>query len=278
MLESSNTSRRNMLVGASAAIGSAMTANRARAANDEWMTEPKKILNTYIRVLGDLSGKVCPWRFDGTVLGVTPTEAPRVLFALEGAETKKVFLRENGFEIWSKVMTMFKNPVTGEVLNGKAWKNPYTGAINTVKPNIFGSKTLYQVSDSGLIRATRKLQEANMAPPGIYDLRIKFLVLGDKVQIDAERFGPDGRAISPTSFATNTAELADIRDVARPRVEATFSGTDVVPWHGFLEMPQHPGNAVWHSVGRKMEGFEGLTPEYLEQARILIPDVLDWAS
>lgn len=241
------------------------------------MTEPKKILDTYVRVLGDLSGKVCPWRFHGTVLAVTPAEAPRVLFALEGAETKKVFRRENGFEIWSKVMTMFKNPDTGEVLTGKAWKNPYTGAINTVRSNIFGSKTLYHVSDSGLIRATRTLREANMAPPGVYDLRINFLVLGEKVQIDAERIGPDGRAISPTSFATNTAELADIRDDARPRVAATFSGTDVVSWQDFLEMPQHPGHAVWHTVGRKMEGFEGLTPEYMEQAKVLIPDVLDWA-
>ena len=247
-------------------------------ADDEWMTNPKRVLDTYVRVQGDLSGKVCPWRFHGSMLAVTPTEAPRVLLAIEGAETKRVFVRDSGFEIWSKVMTLFRDPDTGEVLNGKSWKNPLTGAMNVVKPNIFGSKTLYSIAAPGRIVATRLGGGANMAPPGTFELRPKFIVLGDKVEIAVERFTPAGQRIPPTSFATNTAELAHVRDAARPRIEAMFSGTDVVPWQGFLAMAERPGHAVWHTFGRKMEGFDGLTPEYLEQAKIHVPDVLAWAD
>jgi hypothetical protein len=242
------------------------------------MTRPREILDRYLRVQGDLSGGVCPWRFQGSMLAVTPAETPRVLLTIEGAETKKVFVRKDGFEIWSRVMTMFRDPETNEVLNGRSWKNPLTGAMVVVKPNIFGSKTRFGIDAAGRIVATRLAAGPDMAPPGTFELRPRFLVLGDKVQVSADRFTTEGRRIPPTSFATNTAELADVRDATRTRIEATFSGTDVAPWQGFLAMPERPGHAVWHTYGRKMRGFDELTPEYLEQAKIHVPEVLAWAN
>jgi hypothetical protein len=269
-------------------VAAASSALPALAADDGWMTEPKRILDTYIRVQGDLSGKVCPWRWHGYMVAVTPTENPKVLFACEGVETKKVFIRENGIEMWSKVMTMFKDPDSGEVLNGKPWKNPFTGAMNTVKPNIVGSKTLYTVSDKGVVIGTKVGNEPNPflkdqpgakpAAPPPDELTFKFTVLGDKVQMFGQRKYPEKRPIPLAEFATTTAELAHIRDAKRPRVEAVFAAAFLAPWQGFMEMPAQPGHAVWHAVGRKMEGFEGLSPEYLEQAKMYIPDVLEWAK
>ena len=277
-------SRRSVL--ASTAALAMASASRAAAATDDWMTEPKKILDTYIRVQGDLTGKVCPWRWHGYMVAVTPTENPKVLFACEGVETKKVFVRENGFEMWSKVMTIFKDPDTGAVLNGKQWKNPFTNAMNTVKPNIVGSKTLYTVSEDGTIIGTKVGNEPNpflQAQPGAKppapppdELKLSFTVLGDKVQIFGQRKYPEKRPIPLAEFGTTTGELAHIRDSKRPRVEAVFAAAFLAPWQGFLEMPQQPGHAVWHAVGRKMEGFEGLSSEYMEQAKIHIPDVLEW--
>ena len=43
-------------------------------------------------------------------------------------------------------------------------------------------------------------------------------------------------------------------------------------------MPDQPGHAVWHAVGRKTRGFHELTPEYLAEAERYIPDVLAWAE
>jgi hypothetical protein len=284
MTESLNLSRRSALV--SAAVASTLPLISTAQAADDWMTDPQKILDTYIRVQGDLTGKVCPWRWHGYMVAVTPTENPKVLFACEGVETKKVFVRETGFEMWSKVMTIFKDPDTGEVLNGKQWKNPFTSAMNTVKPNIVSSKTLYTVSANGTIIGTKVGNEPNPflqsqagakpAAPPPDELKLSFTILGDKVQIFGQRKYPEKRPIPLAEFGTTTAELAHIRDAKRPRVESVFAAAFLAPWQGFLEMPQQPGHAIWHAVGRKMEGFDGLSPEYLAQAKVHIPDVLEW--
>jgi hypothetical protein len=275
MTDTNNVTRRTTLTGLGAMILGSGAATSSVAANDDWMTDPRKILDTYIRMQGDVSGKVCPWRFHGYVLGVARDEPARILFACEGAETKKIFLREDGFEMWSKVMTMFKDPDSGEVLSGKSWKNPFTGMMNTVQPNVIGSKTLLRVSDSGAILTERSI---NGSPAQVTELTMDFIVLGDKVQIDAHRNPPRQWPAETAVFATNTAELAHILDPGRPRIEATFSGSDVVPWQKFMEMPPSSGHAVWHTNGRKMRGFAELSPEYLEQARLHIPDVLEWAK
>jgi hypothetical protein len=268
--------RRDAIIGLGAAAAATLAARPADAA-EPWMSTPRQILDTYIRVQGDLTGKVCPWRWHGYMVAVTPTENPKVLFACEGVETKKVFVRADGIEMWSKVMTMFKHPDTGAVLNGKPWTNPFTGATNIVKPNIIGSKTLYTVSDRGTILGARLGEDGKplAAPPD--ELTLDFTVLGDKLQIAGQRKYPERRPVPLAEFGTTTAELAQVRDAARPRVEAVFAATFLAPWQPFLEMPDRPGHAVWHAVGRKMEGFEGLSPDYLEQAKLYIPDVLDWA-
>lgn len=80
------------------------------------------------------------------------------------------------------------------------------------------------------------------------------------------------------SFATNTAELSDVLDTGQPRIEATFSESGVVPWQRFMDMPPGSGHAVWHTNGKKMNGFDDLSPQYLEQAKIHVPDVLAWAN
>ena len=267
--------RRSVLSSIGAVMLTGGIGTPAARANDDWLADPHRILDTYVRMLGDLSGKVCPWRFHGYVLGVPRDESARVLFACEGAETKKVFLRKDGFEIWSKVMTMFKDPDNGEVLNGRPWRNPFTGVMNTVQPNVIGSKTLLKVSESGVILEERSIDGL---PARIAELSVAFTVLGDKVQIQAQRNPPREWPPETATFATNTAELAHIRDTKRPRIEATFSGSDVVPWQGFMEMPPSTGHAVWHTNGRKMASFDELSPEYLEQARLYIPDVLAWAE
>ena len=244
------------------------------AASEDWMTDPRKVLNTYVRMQSDISGKVTPWAYHGHVLAVVRDKQAQVLYDCEGAETKKVFVRDDGFELWSKVMTLFRDPDTGEVLVGKPWKNPITGAMNTVTPNVIGSKTLLRVSDGKIIEE----RSINGAPARPVELTGEFTVYGDKVVMEFHRNPPRPWPAETKSFATNTAELAHVRDPNRPRIEATFSGSDVVPWQSFMEMPEGLGHAVWHTNGKKMHGFDELSAEYLEQARIYIPDVLDWMN
>ncbi len=267
-------SRRTVISGVGAAALSARIPGAQAAWHENWMTDPHKVLNTYIRMQSDISGKVTPWAYHGHVLAVVRDQQAQVLYDCEGAETKKVFVRDDGFELWSKVMTLFRNADTGEVLVGKPWRNPITGARNTVTPNVIGSKTLLTVEDGKIIER----RSINDAPARPVELSGHFTVYGDKVVMEFKRNPPRPWPVETKSFATNTAELAHVRDPSRPRIEATFSGSDIVPWQSFMDMPPGLGHAVWHTNGKKMHGFDELSEEYLEQARIYIPDVLDWVN
>ena len=235
--------------------------------------ERARELRDFLRVQGDLSGALAPWWWSGYCVGVTPTENPRVLFACEGCETKKVIRRGAGqFEVWSKVMTCFKDPQTLEILNGREFLNPYTNMVNQVEPNITGSKTLYSVAADGQIMA--KPLEGGMAEAALTPV---WLRNGDKVQVSAARKYPQKRPIPLAEFGTQTVDLAALLDDRLERVEAVFAATFIAPWQRFLAMPQQAGHAVWHAVGRKARGFDELSPAYLEQARKYIPDVLAWS-
>ena len=263
------------LAGAAAAElgGEALAKSSATAGDDRWRTDPAQVLRNYMRISGDLSGKVAPFRWHGAYVAVLPDANPRVLFACESCETRKIIVRgPDSYEQWSKVMTVFKDPDTGAILNGTEWKNPFTGQMNKIEPNIIGSKTLFTVGSADTVIGRRLDTDASET------ITLKWTAIGDKVQLAAQRPYPEKRPIPLAELGTTTVDLAALRDSKPLRIEAVFAAVFLSPWQRFMAMPQQPGHSIWHAVGRKMKGFDELTPEYLEQARIYIPDVLAWAK
>lgn len=237
--------------------------------------DPHTELLDYLRVNGDLDGSVSPWLWTGVMIAVTPSANPRVLFACEGCETKKIVRRENGvWEVWSKVMTCFKDPQTLEILNGREYVNPFTGRSVRVAPNVIGSRSLLSVDAAGRIR----MRAADTPDAQGLVLTSHWVRNGDKVQHSVSRELPEKRPIPLGEWSTATVGLEELFDERRSRVEAVFASTFLAPWQSFLDMPQQPGHAVWHAVGRKTRGFHEVSPEYMEQARRYIPDVLAWGS
>jgi hypothetical protein len=235
--------------------------------------DPRTELRDYLRLNGDLEGSLAPWLWHGAMIAITPTENPRVLFACEGCETKKVIRRDDGtWEVWSKVMTCFKDPQTLEILNGREYLNPMTGRTVRVAPNVIGSRSLMSVDASGaiLMRPVDAPQSAGVV------LTSKWLRNGDKVQHSASRKLPEKRPIPLGEWSTATVSIDELFDDRLARIEAVFASTFIAPWQPFLDMAQLPGHAVWHAVGRKTRGFHEVSPEYMEQARKYIPDVLAW--
>jgi Protein of unknown function (DUF1838) len=237
--------------------------------------DPRAELRDFLRLDGDLAGSLSPWLWHGAMIAVTPTDNPRVLFVCEGCETKKVIRRDDDtWELWSKVMTCFKDPQTLEILNGRDFDNPITGRTVKVVPNVIGSRSLMTVDAAGAIRM-RPVDAP--ATPGVV-LTSRWLRNGDTVQHSASRKLPDKRPIPLGEWSTATVSRDALLDDRLERVEAVFASTFIAPWQPFLDMAQVPGHAVWHAVGRKTRGFHEVSPEYLEQARRYIPDVLAWGA
>lgn len=284
------TTRRNFGLGlAAAAVASAGLTNASRAAGDDsWHTDPNQALYNYLRIQGDLSGRPAPNPWRGHYIAVTPDENPKVVFDCESCETKKIIPRDDGrYEVWSKVMTVFKDPETGKVLNGKTYRNPWTGEDNRVEPNIIGSRSLYY-TENGQVISAQFARETNAdagenwsaeIDPGMTSaLTLEWSVMGDKVQMAGKRKYPERRPIPLAEYGTTTVALDEILDDSLTRVEATYGIVFLAPWQGFLNMGNSPGHSVWHCVGSKAQSFDDLSPAYLEQAERYIPDVLAWAD
>ncbi len=241
--------------------------------SDAWSATPESVFRNFVRVRADLNGGVSPWWWSGVYVAVTPDDNPRVLFAAEGCETKRVKrLDENRYEIWSKVMTVFKDPETGEILNGREYLNPFTGEANQVEPNVIGSHMILEPDEQG------RITERPAAGGHSAVLDLSWARSGDKLLMVGSRDYPEERPIPLAEFGTTVVDVPALNDPGPSRVEAVFSSVYLAPWQRFLAMPEQPGHAVWHAVGRKTHGFHELTPAYLAEAERYIPDVLAWAD
>ena len=257
-----------------AALDGAQDAHPPRDLSDAWSATPESVFRNFVRVRANLAGGVAPWWWSGVYVAVTPDQNPRVLFAAEGCETKRVKrLGENRYEVWSKVMTVFKDPETREILNGKEFRNPFTGEMNQVEPNVIGSHTILEPDDQG--RISERPADGS-GEPAVLDL--SWVRSGDKLLMVGSRDYPEQRPIPLGEYGATVVDLPALNDPGPSRVEAVFSSVFLAPWQRFLQMPEQPGHAVWHAVGRKTRGFHELTPEYLAEARRYIPDVLAWAD
>jgi hypothetical protein len=250
---------------------------------------PADELRNYLRIQGDLSGKPAPNAWRGYYIAVPPDENPRIVFDCESCETKKVIQQEDGrYEVWSKVMTIFKDPDSGKVLNGKTFLNPWTGEENLVAPNIIGSRSLYYVGDDGRITSAQFARDTNAAkgenwsaeidPNMISALTLDWAIMGDNVQMVGQRKYPEVRPIPLAEYGTTTIPLKQLQDRSLERVDSIFGIVFLAPWQGFLKMGDRPGHSVWHCVGSKMKSFDDLSSEYLAQAEQYIPDVLAWGD
>ena len=253
--------------------GEGGSATDARDLSDAWAATPEQLFDNFVRVRCDRDGGIAPWWWSGVYVAVTPDQNPQILFAAEGCETKRfVRLADNRYEVWSKVMTVFKDPETGEILNGKQFRNPFTGQMNQVEPNVIGSHVILEPDDAGRISETPAAGGETVA------LDLSWVRSGDKLLMTGSRDYPEQRPIPLAEYGSTVVDIPSLNDPAPGRLEAVFSSVYLAPWQRFLEMPDQPGHAVWHAVGRKTRGFDELTDAYLSEARRYIPDVLAWAD
>jgi hypothetical protein len=111
-----------LLAGAGGLMGAGWpaTANAATSAGDDWMNDPARRFENFLRVTGDLSGRVSPQWWRGVYMGIVPGSQPRILFRLQGCEMKRLFRRSaTECELQYRLFTSFDDPVTGEPLAGK---------------------------------------------------------------------------------------------------------------------------------------------------------------
>ena len=153
--ELTQLNRRNLLLlaGALAAPGFAPAAEQFDPqTQDPWMDDPEKSFINYVRLMGDTSGRLSPQWWRGGYMGVFEDRNPELLFRLESCEMKRCLrVSDHEYEFQLRTFTMFLDPVSGEILHGKRWRNPVTGKEVLVEPNISGADNIVKLVDGEIL-------------------------------------------------------------------------------------------------------------------------------
>ena len=107
---------------------SALLCLPAHAADPEGMpdlSDPKQLLDAYIRTVGDTSGEEVLLYASVVVIGMHPGEKGQKLFGLEVLGASRFLPIEDGYQRLHREVGLYTDLLTGEVL--ASWDNPWSG-------------------------------------------------------------------------------------------------------------------------------------------------------
>ena len=262
-----------LLAGALAAPGLAPAATEdPEQAQDPWMDDPEQAFINYVRLMGDTSGRLSPQWWRGGYTGVFEDRHPEVLFRLESCEMKRCLRRSaHEYEFQLRLFTMFLDPVTGEVLHGKRWRNPITGKDVVVEPNISGADKIIKLENGEIM---------DIVPARGTRMRVNlwWSAQGPYMMCHTYRERPQDRVIPQTDYLTLFGDRAAAADFDAPRLETRFTTSFVSPFQRFMETPTELGFSVWHASGHKAESVASLPSRYRSELDRYRPELADWIA
>jgi hypothetical protein len=240
--------------------------------NDEWMNDPGRCYENFLRVTGDLSGRVSPQWWRGVYIGIVPGSQPRILFRLQGCEMKRLFRRSaTECELQYRLFTSFDDPVTGEPLAGKRWLNPYTNQEVTVEPNIGTADTVVKLTERGIVETPRAGGFEGL-------IRLQWAAQDSTVIMAGSKDRPANTPAPTGEYASHWIDRRAAADFAAPRLEMNFCSTFMMGFRKFLGMPADGGVTVWHAAGIKARSVDELPEVYLRELWRHRPESRDWIT
>ncbi|MCU0759186.1 MAG: DUF1838 domain-containing protein [Steroidobacteraceae bacterium] len=274
-LELADLQRRSlMLAGAGGLLLGQAWPSLAAAANgsgrDGWMDDPARRYQNFLRVTGDLSGRVSPQYWRGVYMGIVPGSQPKILFRLHGCEMKRLFRRsDTECELQYRLFTSFDDPETGEPLAGKRWLNPYTNKEVVVEPNIGSADTIVRLTDRGVVETPRAGGFEGL-------IHLDWAVQDSTVLMAGHKDRPAATPAPTGEYATHWIDRAAAADFGAPRLEMNFNSTFMMGFRKFLGMPPDSGVTVWHASGIKARAVDELPEAYLRELWRHRPELRDW--
>jgi hypothetical protein len=253
--------RRSFLLAATGAFvygGTALAAAAKDAARLD-LNDPVDALTGMLRMQGRLDNKDSPWWYFGRIYGLLPGQAPVPLVRYEGLEIMRLTKTPEGEYAATGVTTsFFMDWRTKEVLD--TFANPVSGRTNAVKPNLIGGKpgaAAAYYSPKG-VRPGRTTA-ADWRPDGLH---LSWDTYGEDIWLSNDRTYPPGLPQPMGESSVSRARRADLHDLERPFVPASFSSTYFAPWPAWMDLQGQPGHVVWHADGLKLESVDNLPAHF----------------
>ena len=233
------------------------------------LTLPVNNLLSLMRMQSTLGNEdQVPWHYNGTLYFQKGSEQPIPMVKIEGMESYKVIPQDDGsYEILGNMLTFFRDVDSGEMI--RDYRNPYTGKVNKVSPNIrraslgrgmnistMGSRPtsfIDQMPDKPLILdwtfgpKTVWLHNQTSYPPGLIPPRVQRMTM----------FAPLDEFLDPNNLSLSTM----------------FTATVLMPWLPWMDMDDVEGHTLWHASGVKLYSIDQLPEEYSKRMMAEHPEL-----
>lgn len=233
------------------------------------LTLPVNNLLSLMRMQSTLGNEdQVPWHYNGTLYFQKGSEQPIPMVKIEGMESYKVIPQDDGsYEILGNMLTFFRDVDSGEMI--RDYRNPYTGKVNKVLPNIrraslgrgmnistMGSRPtsfIDQMPDKPLILdwtfgpKTVWLHNQTSYPPGLTPPRVQRMTM----------FAPLDEFLDPNNLSLSTM----------------FTATVLMPWLPWMDMDDVEGHTLWHASGVKLDSIDQLPEEYSKRMMAEHPEL-----
>lgn len=227
-------------------------------------TDPAVNLREIVRMQGSLDEEDVPWWFTGMIFAVEGEQQPKPLVRFEGMEIYWFRHVPDGFILGGNTVTFFRDVETNEFLH--EFRNPWTGAVDQVKPAVQGGKVGFHYSQEG-IRPAKLVEEIPDKP-----LRLQWHAMRDYVWLQHQTVYPPGMPPMHGQRQTMFVPKDKFLDSSIRALPTAFSSVVFMGWLKWMNMVGHPGHVIWHASGVKLRSIAELPTEYRERAEREFPE------
>lgn len=265
------------MLGALALAGSVSIASGAAAqAPAASLSDPATSLAAMRKIQCHLEdGKPAFYWWAGDVYSRRQGERDRLLFKVEGMNVRACGTiqdpkRGTGARLVSREILLYLDPVTGEVL--RKWTNPWTGqevevmhvANDPVNNSFFATNREGKPAPQPFFEKTGTAF-LNIEVPLFYTNP-----LGGAFQ---EEVGGLYHATEMFNFAAETAVLLDPNTTTAP--DAIVGWTRISQWLPWMRMAGREGSLYFHTIGKRVPGFDDLSDVLKSEIRANWPEYVD---
>jgi hypothetical protein len=222
---------------------------------------PRRYLEDYLRVRGDLSGNEFVHHLQGHVYSLIPGEKSMELFAYEAYTISRIEITEAGYRILSKEVGLFLDHRTRQIM--ETWRNPFTQEtlpVIQIWNDPVNQSFEYDANTLPFIRQflpSTDLGESIVYHSEIFPFYPHVLsrrLYGDHVQ--SEYF-------QSAELSEYRARKLDLTNTTLSSVPCETSFTWIAPWLPFMKMGDRQGQLLFVCKGSKLAGGFDELPQQL---------------
>ena len=209
-----------------------------------------------------------PWHYNGTLYFQKGSEQPIPMVKIEGMESYKVIPQDDGsYEILGNMLTFFRDVDSGEMI--RDYRNPYTGKVNKVSPNIRRASLGRGLNISTMGSRPTSFIDQMPDKPLILDW-----TFGPKtVWLHNQTSYPPGLSPPRVQRMTMFAPLDEFLDPNNLSLSTMFTATVLMPWLPWMDMDDVEGHTLWHASGVKLDSIDQLPEEYSKRMMAEHPEL-----